>query len=196
MTGLIRCAATEFMTLSLSYSIAVQGILNWKYRGEMALRGSGLPFAIVRATGAPSTDIHTILWLGLQRAVIPDQRSPPLKGIALPDGHMIVLEKESICVYSGTLLGPASGPGSRLPCCSICRPLWLDWSYDSLCSVWMATAIIASWMHIPVTGAPFVKPPERPLSSRCSGVWLSSLDAEEGCQHPNKRRRLGFCQEE
>ena len=28
-----------------------QGILNWKYKGEQALRSSGLPYSIIRATG-------------------------------------------------------------------------------------------------------------------------------------------------
>lgn len=29
------------------------GVLNFKYEGEMALRGSGLPYTIIRATGKP-----------------------------------------------------------------------------------------------------------------------------------------------
>lgn len=29
------------------------GVLNFKYEGEMALRGSGLPYTIIRAVGKP-----------------------------------------------------------------------------------------------------------------------------------------------
>lgn len=34
-----------------------KGILNWKYKGETALRLSGLPYSIIRATGLVSAPV-------------------------------------------------------------------------------------------------------------------------------------------
>ena len=50
MCSIVYTPVYVYLCVSSAY-LYMQGILNWKYKAEEALRASGLPYTIIRATG-------------------------------------------------------------------------------------------------------------------------------------------------